>query len=161
MSDCRIEDGLTTDFKRFEVDLSKDLLNKPSHSIHSWWKTKNSFFFTFPAFFPIWLLIALIYYIWETSRNKLKIILLPKIVLTFHCLNKLIKRYQKFWKFLAFSLEFQKEIPWSPEHFLLTVVPNNFGNKIPLPRLGKPMNYLLEKSMYSSCSGCKAILQCK
>ena len=35
LSDCRIEDGLTTDFKRFEVDLSKDLLNKPSHSIHT------------------------------------------------------------------------------------------------------------------------------
>ena len=28
LSDCRIEDGLTTDFKRFEVDLSKDLLNQ-------------------------------------------------------------------------------------------------------------------------------------
>ena len=27
LSDCRIEDGLTSDFKWFEVDLSKDLLN--------------------------------------------------------------------------------------------------------------------------------------
>ena len=39
---------------------------------------------------------------------SLKNILLPKIVLTFHCLNKLFKWSQKFWKFSAFSLEFQK-----------------------------------------------------
>ena len=41
-------------------------------------------------FFPIWILIVLIYYKWETSRNKLKSILLAKIVLTFHLLNKLL-----------------------------------------------------------------------
>ena len=44
-----------------------------------------------------------------TSRNKLKKhSLLPKIVLTFHCLNKLFQGFQKFCKFSAFSLEFQK-----------------------------------------------------
>ena len=37
-----------------------------------------------------------------------KIIMLPEIVLTFHCLNKLFKWSQKFCKFSAFSLEFQK-----------------------------------------------------
>ena len=37
-------------------------------------------------FFPIWILIVHIYHIWETSRKS---ILLLKIVLTFHCLNKL------------------------------------------------------------------------
>ena len=37
-----------------------------------------------------------------------KSIMLPKIVLTFHCLNKLFLWSQKFCKFSAFSLEFQK-----------------------------------------------------
>ena len=37
-------------------------------------------------FFPIWNLIVLIYYIWET---KLKKHFVTKIVLTFHCSNKL------------------------------------------------------------------------
>ena len=50
---------------------------------------KTPSFLTFPAcfksqyFFPIWILIVIIYWIWETSRNNLKSILLPKIVLTF------------------------------------------------------------------------------
>ena len=30
------------------------------------------------------------------------------MVLTFHCLNKMFQWSQKFWKFSAFSLEFQK-----------------------------------------------------
>ena len=34
--------------------------------------------------------------------------MLPEIVLTFHCLNKLFLWSQIFWKFSAFSLEFQK-----------------------------------------------------
>ena len=46
----------------------------------------------------------------------------PKIILNFHCLNKLWS--QKFWKFSAFSLDFFSQ---SLEHFFL----NNFGNKIP------------------------------
>ena len=50
--------------------------------------------------------------------------MLPEIVLTFHCLNKLFMWSQKFCKFSAFSLEFQ---------FFLTVGQNNFGNKIPFP----------------------------
>ena len=45
---------------------------------------------------------------WETSRNRLKNILLPEIVLTFHSLNKLFLWSQKVCKFSAFSLEFQK-----------------------------------------------------
>ena len=34
--------------------------------------------------------------------------MLPEIVLTFYCFNKLSKWSQNFWKFSAFSLEFQK-----------------------------------------------------
>ena len=57
-------------------------------------------------FFPIWILIVLIYYIWETSRNKLKkhsvtkncadLFLFKHIVQVINC------------KFSAHSLEFQK-----------------------------------------------------
>ena len=52
-----------------------DLKNK----VTSW----NLFFWLFlhasksQSFFPIWIIIVLIFYIWETSRNKLKSILLP------------------------------------------------------------------------------------
>ena len=53
-----------------------------------------------------------------------------KIVLTFHSWNKLYAWSQTFWKFLAFSLEFLN-FSRSPEQFFLTVVQNNFGNKIP------------------------------
>ena len=44
--------------------------------------------------------------IWETSSWKS--FLLPKIVLTFHCLNKLFYWSQKCYKFSAFILVFQK-----------------------------------------------------
>ena len=62
--------------------------------------------------------------------NKLKNILLPKIVLTFHCLNKLFKSSPKFCKFLAFSLEFPKFF-LNTRTIFLTVGQNNFDNKIP------------------------------
>ena len=41
-------------------------------------------------------------------QEQVKNILLPIIVLTFHCLNKLFYWSQKFCKFSAFSLDFQK-----------------------------------------------------
>ena len=47
-----------------------------------------------------------------------KSILLPKFVLTFHCLNKLFQWSQSFSRSL--------------EQFFLTVGQNNFGNKIPI-----------------------------
>ena len=52
----------------------------------------------------------------KEPRNKLKSILLPKIVLTFLCLNKLFKWSQKCCKFFAFSLKFKK-FSWSLEQF--------------------------------------------
>ena len=55
-------------------------------------------------------------------------ILLPKIVLTFHCLNKLFKLSQKFCKFSASNF---KKNSRSREQFFLTVGQNNFGNKVP------------------------------
>ena len=42
------------------------------------------------------------------EQVKKTLILLPKIVLTFHCSNKLFQWSQKNFKFYAFSLEFQK-----------------------------------------------------
>ena len=56
--------------------------------------------------------------------------MLPKIVRTFHCLNKLFYWYQKFCEFSGFSLEFQKFFSITRTIFL-TVDQNNFGNKIP------------------------------
>ena len=51
--------------------------------------------------------------IWFIHVNPLELFrhqgsLLPKIVLTFHCLNKFFWRSQKFCKLSAFNLEFQK-----------------------------------------------------
>ena len=82
-------------------------------------------------FFPIWILIALIYYIWEISRNKLKKRSVTKNCSTFHCLNTLFFWSQNVYKFSAFSLEFQTFFSRSLEQFFLTVGQNNFGNKIP------------------------------
>ena len=56
----------------------------------------------------------------------------PKIVLTFHCLNKLFQWSQKFCKFLAFSLKFQKFFSITRTIFFLIVGQNIFGNKIPI-----------------------------
>ena len=60
--------------------------------------------------------------------------MLPEIVLTFHCLNKLFNWSQKFCKFSAFSLEFWKFFnAWN--NFFLTIGQNNFVNKIVIPFL--------------------------
>ena len=75
-------------------------------------------------------------------------ILLLKIVLTFHYLNKLFKWSQKFCKFSAFSLEFQN-FSWSLEFFFLTVGQNNFGNKIPYLNLS--MKYFLYFRHFTLC----------
>ena len=56
--------------------------------------------------------------------------MLPEIVLTFHCLNKLFKWSQKICKFSNFNLEFQKFFSTIRTIFFLTVGQNNFGNKI-------------------------------
>ena len=99
--------------------------------------------FKFQYFFPIRILIVLIYYIWENSRKKLKNILLPKNVLTFHC--------QKFCNFSAFSLEFQK-FSRSLDKFFLKVGQNNFGNKIPIAHFLKERKVL--SLSFLVCSMC-------
>ena len=99
------------------------------------WNTIFQFFLQISKsqqFFPIWIPIVLINLVWEPSRNKLKSILLPKIVLTFHSLNKLFKWSQRFYQNLAFSLEFQKFFSII-RTFFLTVGQNNFGSKMPFP----------------------------
>ena len=58
------------------------------------------------------------------------------LVLAFHCLNNLFQGTQWFWKFLAFSLEFQS-FSRSLEQFFLTVGQNCFGNKISFPNYNK------------------------
>ena len=63
---------------------------------------------------------------WETSRNKLKCVLLPRIVLTFHCLNKLFQ-----WSQILGLQPPISSFSRSLEQFFLTVDQNNFGNKIP------------------------------
>ena len=68
--------------------------------------------------------------------------MLPKIFLTFHCLNKLFQRSKNFWKFWALSLELQKFFSIIRTIFL-TVDQNNFGNKI--PKDGSPLEDSLKK----------------
>ena len=65
---------------------------------------------------------------WETSRI-IKKHSVSKFVLTFHCLNKLFYWFQRFCKFLVFSLEFQIFFSIT-RRFFLTVGQNNFGKKI-------------------------------
>ena len=50
------------------------------------------------------------YYMSETSMNKLENHSVSKILLTFNCVSKLYLWYQNVCKFLDFSLEFQKVI---------------------------------------------------
>jgi hypothetical protein len=58
-------------------------------------------------------------------------ILLPKIVLTFHCLNKLsCSSDLKYFADSRPSASNFKSFSQSLEHFFLTVGQNNFGNKI-------------------------------
>ena len=69
---------------------------------------------------------------WETSRNELKSILLPKIVLTLHCLKiKSSSDLKNFANSRPSASNF-KSFSRSLEQFFLTVGQNNFGNKISL-----------------------------
>ena len=103
-------------------------------------------------FFQIWILIVLLHYIWETSRNKLlKKHSVSKIVLTFHCSNKLFKWSQNVCKFSTFSLEFQNFFSIT-RIFFLTVGQKIFGNKIPLPKL-----YILSLFFQSMDFSCRSI----
>ena len=70
----------------------------------------------------------------RSLKEQVKKHYVSKIVLTFHCLNKLFSWSQNFCSCLAFSLEFQN-FSRSLEQFFLTVGQNNFGNKIPFPHL--------------------------
>ena len=82
-------------------------------------------------FFPIWILIVLIYYIWETSRNKSKkhsvtkncsdLLLFKQIVLVISIFLKILGLHPRISNFFSQSLE----------QFFLRVGQNNFGNKIP------------------------------
>ncbi len=63
-----------------------------------------------------------------------KNILLPKIVLTFHFLNKLFSDLKNFANSRPSASNF-KSFSQSLEQFFLTVGPNNFGNKIPFQTL--------------------------
>ena len=54
---------------------------------------------------------------------------MPKIVLTFHCLNKLFQWSQNFCEFPAVSLKFQKFFSIT-RTFFFTVGQNNFDNRI-------------------------------
>ena len=93
---------------------------------------------------------------WETSRNKLKKASVTKIVLTFHCFNKLFlpftvltncscdfKIFANSWPVASNFKSFSRSL----EHFFLTVGQDNFGNKIPfcwelLIRIGPTNNII-------------------
>ena len=81
--------------------------------------------------FPKWILIVLIYQIWETSRNKLK---------KAFCHQKLFRPFTIWincWSDLKIFANSQpsasnfKQFSRSLEQFFLTVGQNNFRNKIP------------------------------
>ena len=77
------------------------------------------------VFFPIWIIIVLMYWIWETSRKKLENILFQKLywpsTVRINCSNN-PKIFANSW-----PSKFQK---FFTIKFVLTVGQNNFGNKI-------------------------------
>ena len=81
------------------------------------WKNLKTNFCKSQYLFPIWILIFLIYEIWESSRNKLK-----KHSVTKNCSEILVFDLKNFqpWSFCR-----------SLEQIFLTIGQNNFGNKIP------------------------------
>ena len=93
--------------------------------------SKFSGMFQYPNIFLIWSLIVLIYYIWETSRNKLK-----KHSVTENCsdlsqFEDIVLVISKFLQILGIQPRISKDFSQSLAQFFLTVGQNNFGNKIP------------------------------
>ena len=94
------------------LDLTHSLL---THSVLKRILEERFNFLTFPADFYIPLIFSNLSYNHSNFLNlrnlqeqvKKVFCYLPDIILTFHCLNKLFKWSQKFWKFSAFSFEFQ------------------------------------------------------
>ena len=69
---------------------------------------------------------------WETFKNKLKSILIPKLVLTFHCWINCSSDLKTFVNSRP-SDPNVKKFSRSLEKFCLTLGQNNIGNKIPFP----------------------------
>ena len=76
-------------------------------------------------------IIVIIYQIWETSRNKLKSILLPKLFWPFTVWINCSRDLKNFANSRPSALNF-KSFSQSLEQFFLTVDQNKFGSKIPL-----------------------------
>ena len=95
---------------------------------------RQKYFLTFPAcswipmFFSIWILTALIYHIWETSRNKLKThSVIKNCPVWMNCCSDL-RIFANSWPSASNFKSFSRSL----EQFFLTVGQNNFGNKIPM-----------------------------
>ena len=107
--------------KKIEISFLVAKFGKNTLKIWSKKKLKEIFSnlscsFLNPNYFLIWIIVVQMFEIWKISSNKFKKHSISKIVLTFHCSNKL---------FLC-----SKKKSRSLEQFFLTVGQNNFGNKI-------------------------------
>ena len=78
-------------------------------------------------FFPIWIIIALMYWVWETSRNKFKNILFQKLYWPFTDRINYYSNLKNFANSCPSALNFKS---FSRSKFFLIVGQNSFGNKI-------------------------------
>ena len=83
-------------------------------------------------FFPIWILVVLRYYNWETPRKKLKKHSVTKNCSDLSLFEQIILVILKLLQILGLQPQISKKISRSLEQFLLTEGQNNFGNKIPI-----------------------------
>ena len=83
-------------------------------------------------FYPIWIIIFLIYYIWETFGNKLKKHSVTKNCFDLSLFEQIVLVISKILANSRPSASNFKIFSRSLEQFSLTVGQNNFGNKIPL-----------------------------
>ena len=80
-----------------------------------------------------------------------------KIVLTFHCSNKLLWWSQFFFRFSAFSLEFPKIFSIT-RTFFLTVGQNNFENKILKLNFQEQDQFCKDNCVKAHCQNCHAYI---
>ena len=73
----------------------------------------NNLFLTFPACFliPIWILIVLMYQIWENSRNKLKNIRFQKLLRPFTAPINFSNDFKKFANYQPSATNFKSFFP--------------------------------------------------
>ena len=96
------------------------------------WGDFSCMFLNPNIFFPNWIIILLIHYIWETSRKKLKKHSVTKNCSDLSLFEQIVLVISKTLQILGLQPRISKVFSRSLEQFFPTVSQNNFGNKIPI-----------------------------